>query len=326
MSKPGDLPVWATDANYPVSADPWSGQPTKVEPTSGDQALGFTPFQEPAPEIFNWWMNLVYLWILWLNGLWGTDGSLTMDVDASIELKGEGELYHEGIRTITLAPLMGSPGTDSAVWGTVAGDGVPNPETWWWTIPIEEGRILKQVRVSLKDAAAFSVGITFYQNTYYGVRGNWSHEGGGLCTGNASTNELTFSFPETHMELGAGPFRFASTTGTLPAPLALATDYYLIPLTSTTVKLATTYKNALDGTFIDLTASGSGTHDLAFSPGNGFAITTSNGTGNIQTVTINGNIRAFKRHAYAVKLSGPASPNLMNLHLLEADYVYPRPV
>lgn len=53
-----------------------------------------------------------------------------------------------------------------------------------------------------------------------------------------------------------------TTTTTLPAPLATATDYYLIRLTDGTYKLATSYANAIAGTAINLTTTGTGTHTI----------------------------------------------------------------
>ena len=53
-----------------------------------------------------------------------------------------------------------------------------------------------------------------------------------------------------------------TTTTTLPAPLALATDYYLIRIDNTTYKLATSYANAIANTAIDITTTGTGTHTL----------------------------------------------------------------
>jgi len=53
-----------------------------------------------------------------------------------------------------------------------------------------------------------------------------------------------------------------TTSGTLPAPLALATDYWTIRLTSTTSRLATSYANAVAGSFLDLTTAGTGTQTL----------------------------------------------------------------
>lgn len=48
-----------------------------------------------------------------------------------------------------------------------------------------------------------------------------------------------------------------TTTGTLPSPLALATDYFLIVVDDNTVKFATSLANALAGTAIDITDVGS---------------------------------------------------------------------
>jgi hypothetical protein len=53
-----------------------------------------------------------------------------------------------------------------------------------------------------------------------------------------------------------------STTTTLPDPLAAATDYWIIAVSATTIKLATSLANAIAGTAIDLTDAGTGTHTL----------------------------------------------------------------
>jgi hypothetical protein len=53
-----------------------------------------------------------------------------------------------------------------------------------------------------------------------------------------------------------------TTTVTLPAGLALSTDYYVIKLTDLTCQLAISYANAVAGTFITLTDAGTGTHTL----------------------------------------------------------------
>ncbi len=53
-----------------------------------------------------------------------------------------------------------------------------------------------------------------------------------------------------------------STTTTLPSPLVAATNYYLIKISDTTFKLATSYANAIAGTAIDITTTGSGTQTL----------------------------------------------------------------
>ena len=49
-----------------------------------------------------------------------------------------------------------------------------------------------------------------------------------------------------------------TTAGTLPAPLALLTNYFVIVVDANTIKLATTLNNAIAGTAIDLTTQGVG--------------------------------------------------------------------
>lgn len=68
----------------------------------------------------------------------------------------------------------------------------------------------------------------------------------------------------THTNINLFPFTRCqlTTTGTLPAGLALATDYYVIKLTDTTIELATSYANAVAGTNIDITDAGTGTHTI----------------------------------------------------------------
>lgn len=53
-----------------------------------------------------------------------------------------------------------------------------------------------------------------------------------------------------------------STTTTLPAGLAAATPYYFIYVSDTTGKLATSQANALLGTAIDITSTGTGVHTV----------------------------------------------------------------
>lgn len=62
---------------------------------------------------------------------------------------------------------------------------------------------------------------------------------------------------------GDGPVQFTTTT-TLPAPLQLLTDYWLVKVDADHVKVATTFENSIDSvpTTIDLTDAGTGTHKL----------------------------------------------------------------
>lgn len=76
-------------------------------------------------------------------------------------------------------------------------------------------------------------------------------------TANAGTDELTY----TNDFKNFTKVRFTTTT-TLPAGLALNTDYYLVRQTATTALVASSLANARANTTIDITDTGTGTHTL----------------------------------------------------------------
>ncbi len=63
------------------------------------------------------------------------------------------------------------------------------------------------------------------------------------------------------METADGPVRF-TTTDTLPAGIALATDYWIIKSDADDFQIATTEALAIAGTQVDITDGGTGTHTL----------------------------------------------------------------
>lgn len=76
------------------------------------------------------------------------------------------------------------------------------------------------------------------------------------CTYTSTTNYPSNILVGTRVRL--------TSSGTLPAGLALATDYYVIRLSDTTFRLATTYANAVAGTQINITDAGTGTHTVSW--------------------------------------------------------------
>jgi len=76
-------------------------------------------------------------------------------------------------------------------------------------------------------------------------------------TADAGTDLLTYAIGWQNYT----KVRFTTTT-TLPAPLALATDYWLVRQSATTANVATTFANAIAGTFVNITDAGTGTHTL----------------------------------------------------------------
>ncbi len=84
-------------------------------------------------------------------------------------------------------------------------------------------------------------------------------------TADASTDVITYtSTTSLPSNLLTGTRVRVSSSTTLPAGLAAATDYYLIKVTDSTSKLATSYANAIAGTAIDITDAGTGTHTMSW--------------------------------------------------------------
>lgn len=95
----------------------------------------------------------------------------------------------------------------------------------------------------------------------------WSG-GSATFTADATTDILTLSTSNANFQTGV-PVTF-TTTGTLPSPLNTTTTYYVIiigtPTTNPgTIKLATSYDNAIAGTAIDITTNGAPTNTIKVS-------------------------------------------------------------
>lgn len=87
---------------------------------------------------------------------------------------------------------------------------------------------------------------------------------GDTFTADASTDVITMtSTTNIPSNILTGTRVRLTTTTTLPAGLALATDYYVIKVTDSTFKLATSYANAIAGTQINITDAGTGTHTMS---------------------------------------------------------------
>jgi hypothetical protein len=85
MSRPTSSPDWSTDTNFPAGSDPWSATPTRVEPSSGEKADGFTPGVAPEAQVVNFlvgnhgdWINHHEDAIAAQFGN-GADGAITFD-------------------------------------------------------------------------------------------------------------------------------------------------------------------------------------------------------------------------------------------------------
>lgn len=76
-----------------------------------------------------------------------------------------------------------------------------------------------------------------------------------VITANATSNTITFATAQP-FKLGARLRVFSTVT--LPTPLAAGVDYFAIPVTTTTFKLAASITDAIAGTSITLIDAGSG--------------------------------------------------------------------
>lgn len=82
-------------------------------------------------------------------------------------------------------------------------------------------------------------------------------------TGDPATDVLSAADQASGFRLYRAMVVHVSSSGTLPAPLLAATDYYVIPLGRGAWQLAADLADARAGTAITLTDAGSGTHTLA---------------------------------------------------------------
>lgn len=84
-------------------------------------------------------------------------------------------------------------------------------------------------------------------------------------TADAGTDLMTYtSITNLPSNILTGTRVRLTTTTTLPAPLATATDYYVIRMSDGTFELATSYANAIAGTQINITDAGTGTHTITW--------------------------------------------------------------
>jgi hypothetical protein len=115
-----------------------------------------------------------------------------------------------------------------------------------------------------------------------------------FSTFTAGTDVITLTSSPANINLLPLSTIQVSTTTTLPAGLAAATNYFVIKVSDTTFQLATSYANAVAGTAINITDAGTGTHTI-----NTLLPRYTNGAG-VQALFLNSNATAL----------GAATPNL----------------
>jgi microcystin-dependent protein len=191
-------------------------------------------------------------------------------------------IYCDGAEFIALVLSVNE--TISAVLGTVTFSSVPAGKILPAGVMMEYGGAAAPSGWLLCDGTAVSrttyadlftaISTTFGTgdgSTTFNVPDRRGRAGVGAGTGtlaeavaavDVNTTNNTFTVASNAAKWITGMVVQVSTTGTLPAPLAAATDYYLVRDSATTIKLATTLANAIAGTVIDITSQGTGTHTL----------------------------------------------------------------
>lgn len=110
------------------------------------------------------------------------------------------------------------------------------------------------------EMVASNKGTMSVSNKRYGARGDLSFTiPSSIATVVSGTDIFTLSTP---FEFYTGYVVRLGGTGTLPSPLQVDTDYYLIKLTDTTFKLASSIQNAILGIVIDILDDGTGNHTI----------------------------------------------------------------
>lgn len=149
------------------------------------------------------------------------------EVNAGAGLSGGGDL--SGDRTLSITPKSGAMVKRGTNFGTQ--EAVDITMRWDSIVYQREHGVLK-----------FFLGFNFTFATT------------DVDTGGDDITEAGHGF-----DTGDGPFQF-TTTGTLPAGLSLATDYWAIRVDANQFQVATSLVNALALTQINITSQGSGTH------------------------------------------------------------------
>lgn len=122
----------------------------------------------------------------------------------------------------------------------------------------------------------------------------------------------------THSNINLMPYTRVqlTTTTTLPAGLSLATDYYVIKVTDTTCKFATSYANAVAGTAVNITDAGTGTHTIntllpRYTDGSGVrAIIWNNNSTAMGAATPTMQLDNYTNSAQSTGRATPTSPSL----------------
>ncbi len=109
-----------------------------------------------------------------------------------------------------------------------------------------------------------------------------------------------------------------STAGVLPDPLLAATDYFVIRISASTFKLATSYVNAVAGTAITLIDDGTGAHTITPTAIAGGLITVQYSLDETTWVNVAAGTAITASATFALNIDRPAYPFMRLAYTLTA--------
>lgn len=172
MAKPSSLPRWAD-----VGGD-------IVEPTSGKKDKGWEGAERPAGQYFNWLLNLIYQWLLWISGV-----AAAVRVSYGVE---DGAGSFGTTWTISTSPTWEISGTATSA------------AAWWVPVRVPIGAVISNMRAHVKSGGATSyVTARMYVFTASGT--NTSSTGvSSDTTGGTAWQEVVEADPMTGHTVAAG--------------------------------------------------------------------------------------------------------------------------
>jgi len=294
MSKPSTLYTWAVATNY--TGGPASGTATKTPPTSGagsQQDEGLRPGDALGAQLLGALFNNIFAWLAYVTSN-QIDGSLVIG-GAALTFTPFTFTATSGTPGLLTATAHGLQTGDGPVRVSNSGGGLPGglaAGTDYWVI-FDTTNTLR-LATSLADAVAADPVVitsngtgtqTLSPGTSPTRLGDLTVMRGATVAGTLQTGRkatvggLTLSVPsfvftassstdkltatDHGLLQGDGPVQVSNSGGALPAGLAAVTNYWVIFDTTSTIKLATSYANAVASVAIDLTTNGSGTNTLA---------------------------------------------------------------
>lgn len=168
--------------------------------------------------------------------------------------------YKHGTKTIVVGANQGMPAGNTDAWTANNGEDfwVYAPGIWHIQPGLPFGKRITAVRAYVLDNLSPLTKVQYYFRNLELINGGTPS----TFTANAGTDLCTFS--ANVRNTGDGPNRVTSS-GTLPVPLAINTDYFLIVNATGfggTAKLAASFQDAINGVFIDIQSAGTGTHTM----------------------------------------------------------------